>query len=85
MGKKSIERLSEKENSDQLKPSDLSVAMELDQYQGLVKALMLQRSHQSVMPRSADWLHRKRSSQREEDRDKYLREVSLLVNILLQQ
>lgn len=78
MGKKSIERLSEKleVSSDQLTPSDLSVAVELDQYQGLVKALKLQRSHQNVMAKSADWPHRKHSSLIEEDMHKYLREVS---------
>lgn len=83
MGKKSIERLYEKMevSSDQLTPSDLSVATELDRYQGLLKELMLQKNLQNVMARSADWLHGKRASWREEERDKYLREVSLLMNI----
>lgn len=78
MGKKSIERLSEKMEviSDQLTPSDPSVAIDLDQYQVLLKALMLQKNHQNVMARSADWLQGKHTSSREEERDKYLREVS---------
>lgn len=85
MGKKSIERLSEKMevSSDQLIPPDLSVATELDRHQGLLDALMLQKNHQNVMVRSADWLQGKHTSWREEDRDKYLREVSLLMNIFL--
>lgn len=74
MGKKSIERLT---------PSDLSVATELDRYQGLLKVLMLQKNPQNVMARSVDWRHRKRTSWREEEKDKYLREVSVLMNIFL--
>lgn len=85
MGKKSIERLSEKleVSSDDLTPSDLSVAAELDQYQGLLKAMMLQKNHQDVMAGPADWLHWQRTSWREEERDKYLREVSLFMQLLL--
>lgn len=85
MGKKSIERLSEKleVSSDDLTPSDQSVAAELDQYQGLLKALMLQKNHQEVMAGPADWLHWQRTSWREEERDKYLREVSLFMQHLL--
>lgn len=86
MGKKSIERLSEKMevSSDQFAPSDLSVATELGRYLGLLKALMPQKNHQNVMAGStADWLHGKRASWREEDRNKYLREVSVLMNIFL--
>lgn len=82
MGKKSIERLSEKleVSSDDLTPSDLSVAAGLDQYQGLLKALVLQRDHQDVMAGPADWLHWQRTGWREEERD---REVSLFVRPLL--
>lgn len=85
MGKKSIERLSEKleVSSDHLSPSDPSLAVELHQYQGLLKALMLQENHPSVVARAADWLHGQRAGWREEERDKYLREVSLLVRHLV--
>lgn len=84
MGKKSIKRLSEKleVSSDDLTPSDLSVAAELDQYQGLLKALMLQKNHQDVMTGPADWLHWQRTGWREEERDKYLGEVSLFMQHL---
>lgn len=45
--------------------------------QRLTEAVMPQRSQKRTMPRAAGWLLRMRSGWREEERDKYLREVSV--------
>lgn len=79
MGKKSIERLPDppEMSSGHLTPPDVAGATEPDRYQGLLEALVLQQNHGNVVSRAADWLRGQRSGWREEERDKYLREVSL--------
>lgn len=75
MGKKSTESL--ETNSDYLTPSETVRVTELDRYQGLLEALMQQKNQQQMMPKTADRLLRLRNDWRGEERDKYLREVSL--------
>lgn len=79
MGKKSIERLPDplETSSDHFTPPDVAGATEPDRYQGLLEALVLQQNHGNMVRRAADWLRGQRSGWREEERDKYLREVSL--------
>lgn len=83
MGKKSIESLPELQetHNDFLPPSEATGLTELDRYQCLLEALMQQKNqkHKETMPQTADGLLRLRSGWREEDRDKYLREVSLWI------
>lgn len=81
MGKKSIENLPELQGrrSDYLTPSETAGATKLDQYERLMEAPMQQTNQKQMMPQTADSLLSLRSGWREEDRDKYLREVSLQV------
>ncbi|XP_040054528.2 gastrin-releasing peptide [Gasterosteus aculeatus] len=51
--------------------------------QRLTEAVMPQRSQKRTMPRAAGWLLRMRSGWREEERDKYLREMSDLLLLAL--
>lgn len=84
MGKKSIESLPDLEqetNSDYLPPSETAEVTELDVYERLMEALQ-QKNQKQTTPQTADWLLRLRSGWRDEDRDKYLREVSLIVSPL---
>lgn len=85
MGKKSIERLPDppETSSGHLMPPDVAGATEPDRYQGLLEALVLQQNHGNTVSRAADWLRGQRSGWREEERDKYLREVSLWLQHLL--
>lgn len=81
MGKKSTGSLPEprETNSDYLTPSETARVTELGQHQGLLEALMQHKNQRQTMPKAADgllWLH---SGWRAEDRDKYLREVSLCI------
>lgn len=79
MGKKSIESLPELQetNSDFLPPSEAAGLTALDRYERLLEALMQQKNQKQMLPQTAEELLQLRSSWREEDRDKYLREVSL--------
>lgn len=79
MGKKSIERLPDppETSSGHLTPPDVAGATEPDRYQGLLEALVMLQNHGNAVSRAADWLRGQRSGWREEERDKYLREVSL--------
>lgn len=79
MGKKSIERLPDppETSSGHPTPPDVAGATEPDEYQGLLEALVMLQNHGNTVSRAADWLRGQRSSWREEERDKYLREVSL--------
>ncbi|KAF7670414.1 hypothetical protein LDENG_00124750 [Lucifuga dentata] len=80
MGKKSIESLPDTtQDSHYLTASDTGVTA--DQYEGLMGALMQHRSQRQTAPN--DLLHR---GWREEDRDKYLREIPhfLLLALKLQ-
>ncbi|XP_045923585.1 gastrin-releasing peptide [Micropterus dolomieu] len=81
MGKKSIESLPELQetNSDYLTPPETAGPTEPDLYERLMEALMQQKNQKQMMPQTADGLFRLRSGWREEDRDKYLREVSLWI------
>lgn len=72
MGKKS---LLQETNSDFLVPSENFA--DLDRYQGVLQALMRQKNAQKMRSESADRLLGLRSGWGEEDRDKYLREVSV--------
>uniref|UniRef100_A0A3Q3VMK9 Gastrin-releasing peptide n=1 Tax=Mola mola TaxID=94237 RepID=A0A3Q3VMK9_MOLML len=74
MGKKSLPVLQET-NSDFLVPSENFA--DLDRYQGVLQALMRQKNAQKMRSESADRLLGLRSGWGEEDRDKYLREVSV--------
>lgn len=74
MGKKSLPVLQET-NSDFLVSSENFA--DLDQYQGLLQALMRQKNVQKMRSESAERLLGLRSDWGEEDRDKYLREVSV--------
>ncbi|XP_073334328.1 gastrin-releasing peptide [Pagrus major] len=82
MGKKSIESLQET-NSDYLTPSATAGLTVMEQYNGLMEALMQQKNQKQKMPQTADRLLRMRSGWREEDRDKYLREMSELLLLAL--
>lgn len=81
MGKKSIESLPvlQETNSDYLTPSETAGVTDLDRYEHLMEALMQQKNQNQMMPQTADRLLRLRSGWRQEDRDKYLREVSLWI------
>lgn len=80
MGKKSIESVPElqdtTQDSDYLTPSETAVVTELDRYERLMEALLQQKNQKQMMPQTADRLLWLRSGWREEDRDKYLREVT---------
>ncbi|XP_067430639.1 gastrin-releasing peptide [Thunnus thynnus] len=83
MGKKSIESPKElqdtNQDSDYLTPSETAGVIELDRYEGLMEALLQQKNQKQTMPQTADRLLWLRSGWREEDRDKYLREMSDLL------
>eukprot|EP00064_Thunnus_orientalis_P005724 superscaffoldBa00000573_g5738 len=83
MGKKSIESPKElqdtNQDSDYLTPSETAGVIELDRYEGLMEALLQQKNQKQTMPQTADRLLFLRSGWREEDRDKYLREMSDLL------
>ncbi|XP_041816840.1 gastrin-releasing peptide [Chelmon rostratus] len=85
MGKKSIENLPELQGrrSDYLTPSETAGATKLDQYERLMEAPMQQTNQKQMMPQTADSLLSLRSGWREEDRDKYLREMSDLLLLAL--
>lgn len=79
MGKKSIEDPPElqdsNQDSDYLTPSETVGVTQLDRYERLMEALLQLKNQKQMMPQTADrllWLH---SGWREEDKDKYLREV----------
>lgn len=78
MGKKSIESQPELQetnhDSDYLTSSETAGVTER-----LIEALMQQKSQKQTVPQTADRLLRLYSRWREEDRDKYLREVSLWI------
>ncbi|XP_030291211.1 LOW QUALITY PROTEIN: gastrin-releasing peptide [Sparus aurata] len=82
MGKKSIESLQETGNSDYLMPSASAGVTVMERYDGLM-ALMQPKNQKQKMPQTADRLLRLRSGWREEDRDKYLREMSELLFLAL--
>nr|XP_046231540.1 gastrin-releasing peptide [Scatophagus argus] len=73
MGKKSIESLSELQetHSEYLRASETPGLTELNRYRGLMEALMQRKNQKQMTPQTAD-----RQLWREEDRDKYLREMS---------
>lgn len=79
MGKKSIESLpglqGSNHDSDYLTPSETAAGVT----ERLMEALMQQKNLKQTTPQSADRLLRLHSAWREEDRDKYLREVSLWI------
>lgn len=84
MGKKSIKSLPglQETNSDNPNLSETARVPELDRYWGLLEALMQQKNRRRMMPKTTDgllWLH---GGWRAEDRDKYLREVSLCILFL---
>uniref|UniRef100_A0A8D2ZZT9 Gastrin-releasing peptide n=1 Tax=Scophthalmus maximus TaxID=52904 RepID=A0A8D2ZZT9_SCOMX len=83
MGKKSVESLPEQREAnpdgDYLATSEGAGVTELDRYQPLMEALLQQKNQNQMKPKAADGLLRLLSSWREEDRDKYLREVSLWI------
>ncbi|KAI3362242.1 hypothetical protein L3Q82_012558 [Scortum barcoo] len=85
MGKKSIESLPELQetNSDFLPPSKAAGLPELDRYERLLEALMQQKNQKQMIPQNADGLLRLQTGWREEDRDKYLREMSDLLLLAL--
>ncbi|XP_076613398.1 gastrin-releasing peptide [Chaetodon auriga] len=85
MGKKSIENLPELQgmSSDYLTPSETAGATELHQYESLMEALMQRKNQKQKTPQTADSLLGLRSGWREEDRDKYLREMSDLLLLAL--
>ncbi|XP_070781372.1 gastrin-releasing peptide [Enoplosus armatus] len=85
MGKKSIESLPElqERNSDYLTPSDTAGVTELDRSERLMEALLQHKNQNQMTPQTADRLLRLRSGWREEDRDKYLREMSDLLLLAL--
>ncbi|XP_028456903.1 gastrin-releasing peptide isoform X2 [Perca flavescens] len=82
MGKKSIESLPELQetnhDSDYLTPLETVGVTER-----LMEALMQQKNQEQTTPQTADRLLRLQSSWREEDRDKYLREMSKLLLLAL--
>ncbi|KAM3599252.1 uncharacterized protein V6R79_002519 [Siganus canaliculatus] len=75
MGKKSIESLQET-NRDHLTAPETAVATDTDLYSGLMEALMQQKNEKLRKPQTVGSLLRQSSGWREEDRDKYLREMS---------
>ncbi|XP_071321609.1 gastrin-releasing peptide isoform X1 [Trachinotus anak] len=87
MGKKSIESLEEVQetnpDSDYLTPPEAAGVTELDRYERLMEALVQQKNLKQTKPQTADRLLRLRSGWREEDRDKYLREMSDLLLLAL--
>ncbi|KAA8584484.1 hypothetical protein FQN60_008269 [Etheostoma spectabile] len=82
MGKKSIESLPElqetNQDSDYLTPFETAGVTER-----LMEALMQQKNQKQTTPQTADRLLRLQSGWREEDRDKYLREMSNLLLLAL--
>ncbi|KAL7377377.1 hypothetical protein ABVT39_026601 [Epinephelus coioides] len=82
MGKKSIESQPELQetnhDSDYLMSSETAGVTER-----LIEALMQQKSQKQTVPQTADRLLRLYSRWREEDRDKYLREMSDLLLLAL--
>ncbi|XP_034751731.1 gastrin-releasing peptide isoform X3 [Etheostoma cragini] len=82
MGKKSIESLPElqetNQDSDHLTPLEKAGVTER-----LMEALMQQKNQKQTMPQTGDRLLRLQSGWREEDRDKYLRELSNLLLLAL--
>ncbi|XP_049459774.1 gastrin-releasing peptide [Epinephelus fuscoguttatus] len=82
MGKKSIESQPELQetnhDSDYLTSSETAGVTER-----LIEALMQQKSQKQTVPQTADRLLRLYSRWREEDRDKYLREMSDLLLLAL--
>nr|XP_019937993.1 PREDICTED: gastrin-releasing peptide [Paralichthys olivaceus]XP_019937994.1 PREDICTED: gastrin-releasing peptide [Paralichthys olivaceus] len=86
MGKKSIESLpadvqGTNPNSDHLLPSD--TVPELDRFEPLMEALTQQKNQNQMKPQTTDRLLRLHIGWREEDRDKYLRELSDLLLLAL--
>ncbi|XP_074474322.1 gastrin-releasing peptide [Sebastes fasciatus] len=83
MGKKSIESLpglqGSNHDSDYLTPSETAAGVT----ERLMEALMQQKNLKQTTPQSADRLLRLHSAWREEDRDKYLREMSDLFLLAL--
>ncbi|KAF3701942.1 Gastrin-releasing peptide [Channa argus] len=84
MGKKSSESLPDVQesdpDSDYLTPPKTAGVSELDQYQ----QLMQKRNQKQMKPQSANRLPRMGRSWREENRDKYLREMSDLLLLAVQ-
>ncbi|XP_034565865.1 gastrin-releasing peptide [Notolabrus celidotus] len=82
MGKKSTDSLAELQdrNTDYLTPSEVAGVTEMEQYERLIKALKQQKNQKQMI---AERLLRLRSGWREEDRDKYLREMSNLLVLAL--
>ncbi|XP_059214477.1 gastrin-releasing peptide [Centropristis striata] len=78
MGKKSIESLPELQEMNHDSDSETAVVTEW-----LVEALMQKKNQKQTMPQTADRLLRLHSGWREEDRDKYLREMSNLLLLAL--
>ncbi|XP_026153437.1 gastrin-releasing peptide [Mastacembelus armatus] len=87
MGKKSTESLPHLQetnpDSDYLTPSGSTPVTQLDRYEHLMQVLMQQKKQKQMKPKSTDRLLHLRSSWREEDRDKYLREMSDLLLLAL--
>uniref|UniRef100_UPI0037E87434 gastrin-releasing peptide n=1 Tax=Semicossyphus pulcher TaxID=241346 RepID=UPI0037E87434 len=83
MGKKSTESLPELQetDSDYLTPSEAAGVTETERYERLMEARMQHKNHKQMI---ADKMLRLRSGWREEDRDKYLREMSELLLLALE-
>ncbi|CAJ1070713.1 gastrin-releasing peptide [Xyrichtys novacula] len=82
MGKKSTESLPELQdtNSDYLTPSEAARVTEMERYARLMEAPKQQKNQKQTI---AERLFRLRSGWREEDKDKYLREMSNLLFLAL--
>uniref|UniRef100_A0A3B4UWJ7 Gastrin-releasing peptide n=2 Tax=Seriola dumerili TaxID=41447 RepID=A0A3B4UWJ7_SERDU len=87
MGKKSIESLPALQetnpDSDYLTPPETAGVTGLDRYERLMEALVQQNNLKQMKAQTVDRLLRVRSGWREEDRDKYLREMSELLLLAL--
>ncbi|GLD55445.1 gastrin-releasing peptide [Lates japonicus] len=87
MGKKSVETLPELQetnpDSNYLTPSETAGVTELDRFERLIEALLQRESQKQMRLQTADRLLRLRSGWRQEDRDKYLREMSDLLLLAL--
>nr|XP_020456534.1 gastrin-releasing peptide-like [Monopterus albus] len=87
MGKKSIESLTELQESNPdsayLTSSETAGVTELGRYEHLMQALMQLKNQKPIEPQTADRLLHLQGDWREEGRDKYLREMSDLLLLAL--
>lgn len=83
MGKKSVETLPDMQetipDSNYLTPSETAGVTELERFEHLIEGLLQRESQKQMRLQTADRLLRLHSGWRQEDRDKYLREVSLWI------